>query len=37
MAEEYMRETIDGMLKRTSPNEVKLPNKVRDIFKACKD
>ncbi len=44
-----MRETIDGMQKKTDPNEVNLPNKdvilvkvlyqnkVGETFKGCKD
>jgi hypothetical protein len=48
-AKEYTRETADGLLKKTSPNEVNLPNKdlilirvlyqdrLEETFKACKD
>jgi len=47
--EKYMRETIDGMQKKTNPNEANLPNKdvilvkvlyqnkVGETFKGCKD
>ncbi len=48
-AQEYTKETIDGLLKKTSPNEVNIPykdlilvrvfyqNRVGQTFKACKD